>query len=354
VLEDGLELTIGGGATAALKMFGFEVDAQQATHFYYKLSADKRVSKEETPEYGACCKEKGTCGYGFVSALLHAEGVYETLAESAAPGAIAIPVAGGADGFAKGSFLHARHVVGYAAATVSLTDPKAAWTNSVLGDTASQGAAQTESSVPDAMKAWFDAEKIEIVPKFDGAKDTYVFRDWSHELSESEFVRRYHQLTGASDLDAMNRSSANVDAIAGILLVAGAAVAGALAIANWQSGPDCAQTSYGSICSQNQNTTSNPSAIALSLGASFAGTAGGYLIYRGFTDTDTDHDISIGDAKRYVSRYNHALLRRALRPAEGKPAEGRTEHQPERPEASRHLRILPVYSPRFTGLVGYF
>ena len=55
--EDAQELSAGGKASAALGAFGFEGDANTATHFHYKLDVNKRVSQSDTNEYVACCKD---------------------------------------------------------------------------------------------------------------------------------------------------------------------------------------------------------------------------------------------------------------------------------------------------------
>ena len=99
--EDGQELAAGGKARAALGAFGFEGDAQTATHFYYRLEVSKRASRTDTTDYVQCCKDKGSCGYGFVSALIYGDGQYATATESSAEGSISIPVAGGAGGSSR-------------------------------------------------------------------------------------------------------------------------------------------------------------------------------------------------------------------------------------------------------------
>ena len=90
--EDAQELSAGGKARAALGAFGFEGDAQTATHFYYKLDVNKRVAQADTTDYVACCKEKGTCGYGFVSTLVYGDGEYATATENSGDAKFNLPI----------------------------------------------------------------------------------------------------------------------------------------------------------------------------------------------------------------------------------------------------------------------
>jgi hypothetical protein len=75
--EDAQDLQVQGKARAMLGAFGFSGDAEHATHFFYKLEASKRVSRQDTSDYAACCAAKG-CGYGYVSALVYGDGEYAT------------------------------------------------------------------------------------------------------------------------------------------------------------------------------------------------------------------------------------------------------------------------------------
>jgi hypothetical protein len=69
--SDAQDLSASASAHAVLGAFGFHGDASGATHFLYKLKTEKRESRVDTADYGACCQEKG-CGIGYVSALVSA------------------------------------------------------------------------------------------------------------------------------------------------------------------------------------------------------------------------------------------------------------------------------------------
>ncbi|MGH7281877.1 MAG: hypothetical protein ACRELY_10165, partial [Polyangiaceae bacterium] len=200
--EDAQELSLGAKARAALGAFGFEGDASLATHFYYKLEVTLRVAQTDTPEYVACCKEKGSCGYGFVSTLIYGEGVYATASEDSARGQVTIPVAGGAGGFVTAKILHRRNVRGYVAALITVTDPQKYKAAGLLGDPAAAGISLTEQTLPAQVKARFDLEKIGLVDS--PARDlqfAYVLRDGNGPITENEFVRRYSAITGSDDLN---------------------------------------------------------------------------------------------------------------------------------------------------------
>ncbi len=140
-------------------MFGLEEDADAATHFYYKLDLERQVTRSATPEYLACCKDKGTCGYGFVSALAYGEGQYATAVENRAEGSFAIPVSGDARGFAKARILHKRNVYGYVAAFVTVPNETKAKAIGILGDPIAARTEATEQDLPEREKARFERQK---------------------------------------------------------------------------------------------------------------------------------------------------------------------------------------------------
>jgi hypothetical protein len=160
--EDAQELAGGGKAHAMLATFGFEGDAQAATHFYYKIEVSKRVAQMDTNEYVACCRERGTCGYGFVSALIYGSGEYATVAETSAEGSVNIPVAGGAGGFVKAKVLHKRNVRGYVAALVTVTGPPK---SPPTGGRTLASAGTTSSTAPSSIAGrWFCEGTMDIEP----------------------------------------------------------------------------------------------------------------------------------------------------------------------------------------------
>ena len=158
--EDAEELALGGKASATLGTFGFSGDIARATHFVYKLETERRVSRIDTADYEACCKENA-CGYGYVSALVYGAGEYAT-AEETKGAASANVVFATAEGSAALKILHRRSVRGWVAALVKVTDRSKAATSGVLGDPSSYGIKLEESSLPDQVARRFFLEKVII------------------------------------------------------------------------------------------------------------------------------------------------------------------------------------------------
>jgi hypothetical protein len=336
--EDAQELAAGGKARAALGAFGFEGDAQTATHFYYKLDVSKRIAQTDTPDYVACCKEKGSCGYGFISALVYGDGQYATARENSAEGSVSIPLAGEAGGFVKASILHKRSVHGYVAALVTVTDQTKAKTISVLGDPAAAGIKLDEQNLPDQIKARFELEKVQLqVTGASSNEYAYVLSDGHGKITEDEFARRYATVTSSNELATVDRNRhagwLQSGLVLGVLGLATSAVAGIVYV---NSLP------YGDM----------PSGIALAAGGGlvlFGGVS--LIVYGGLGGHDGgtgDHAISKLDADLYVARYNRALLRKTVEETREKmqSLSGKNE-QPA-------LRVAPVVSPAFTGLLGQF
>lgn len=330
--EDGQELAGGGRARAALGAFGFEGDAQTATHFYYKLEVSKRVSQSDTTEYVACCKEKGSCGYGFVSALVYGDGEYATAAESSGSGSVTIPVAGAAGGFVKASVLHKRKVHGFVAALVTVTDAKAAKAITVLGDPAAAGITLDEQSLPDQVRQRFDAQKIVVEPTQGGPVETaYQVRDGNGPITENEFVRRYRALAGSSELDGAEQPRTSV-ALPILLQVASLAVVGA-------------GIGMFVVAAQPKADDKVAPGATLILAAGVAGLAGGsILLAEAISKRDgrpMEHSINKFDAELYVARYNRLLLRKTVK-----------DTQTRMRDLSASLR--PVFSVGFVGVAGTF
>jgi len=373
--EDIQALAPGGKARAALQMFGLEENVEAATHFYYKLDVERRVTRAVTPEYLACCKDKGTCGYGFVSALTYGEGVYASAVENSVEGSVDLPVAG-SGGFLKAKILQKRYVYGYVAAFVTIADGAQAKSVSVLGDPAAVSVDLTEHALTGPAKDRFDARKIQIVANNRSPSEfAYVFRDGQGEISENEFVRRYEALIRSTELRGAKRNRNPVWLDYGIAAsAAGATLIGIgafLALARLQvtqiyptppgpnTAPNCnyssltfvSGTGYELACT----STTNPG-LGLGLGITGGIILGSGIVslvtfgIRGYDGSKTDHVLGKADAERYAARYNEALLHQASREittAQQQPSEsGWLSPTP--------VRVLPVVSPGFTGLVGQF
>jgi hypothetical protein len=373
--EDTQTLAAGGKARAALRMFGLEEDADAATHFYYKLDLERQVTRAATPEYLACCKEKGTCGYGFVSALAYGEGQYASAVENSAEGSIDLPVAEEEQGFLKAKILHKRNVYGYVAAFVTVADGVQAKSVSLLGDQAAARVAVTEHDLTEPAKSRFDAQKIQVVANSRSAAEfAYVFRDGQGEISENEFVRRYEALTGSTELRGAKKNRNPVWLYYGIVASAvGASLIGVgayFALATPQSTetfatapaasavPSCnyssltfvSGTGYELQCSQ----AINPG-LGTGLGIAGGAILGSGLVsfvtfgILGYDGSKADHVLRKSDAERYATQYNGALLRRTTHETMT------TQRQPSGSGwLSPPVRVLPVVSPGFTGLVGQF
>jgi hypothetical protein len=375
--EDTQPLATGGKAGAALATFGFEGDAWTATHFHYRLDVSKRVARADTPDYVECCKAKGTCGYGYVSALVYGSGEYATLRESSARGSVTVPVAGEAGGPLSAAVLHRRKVAGFVAALVTMPDAGAARSLSVLGDPAAAATRIDEQSLPDQLKRTFETEKIRIVGGRGRTVETaYEFRDGNGSLTENEFVRRYGALTGSDDLSGADRMrrlwlvlpGAGLMLAGGALLVYGLtnlpekcnpdfnAVSGACETAVYPVGqqpagwvPSPGAPAAGYYSNANAHTT-NPVDLAIALGGAAIGAGGAVMFFYGLDHMDgapSDHVITRSDAERYAVRYNRALLRQAIR-------ETREKMTGLARSAGFHPHVTPILAPTYVGLQGTF
>lgn len=366
------ELAPGGKARAVLRMFDLEEGAETATHFYYKLDVEKQVTRAVTPEYLACCKDKGTCGYGFVSALIYGQGVYASATENGVEDKVDLPVA---RGLLRARILQKRYVTGYVAAFVTIADGVQAKPVSVLGDQAAVRVDLTEHDLTGPAKDRFDAQKIQVVANNRSpARFAYVFRDGQGEISENEFVRRYEALAGSTELQPAKKNRNAVWLDYGIAAtVVGASLVGIgayFAVARLQvtqifatppgpgGAPNCNYSSLTFVSGTGYELACTTTNQGLGIGL---GVAGGAILasgivslvtygIRGYDGSKTDHVLGKADAERYAAKYNRELLHQATR--ESVP----TQRQPSESGwlSPAPVRVLPVISPGFTGLVGQF
>jgi hypothetical protein len=381
--EDAQELAQGAKARATLATFGFEGDAQTASHFYYKLDVSKRSSQSDTTDYVACCKEKNACGYGFVSALIYGEGEYATAAESSAQGSVSIPAIGGAGGFVKAKVLHKRKVRGYVAAVVTVTDPRATKEIGVLGDPAAAGITVDEQNLPEQVKARFEAAKIRVAPI--DAKEVamlgptnvetaYVFRDGNGEITENEFVRRYASMTddmSLSPAERHRRTTAMIIYGGGTAVSLGAFVYGITNLERACTGSDLKENAFrddpqaradclvssnhpnavlgeGGYYDPTKKTLNLAGVLAAALGGAATAAFGTFFTIALVSRDGGSHHHSISkfDADLYAAKYNRALLRRTVK---------ETESQMRRLSADLGgVKIKPVLSPSLVGLTGTF
>lgn len=361
--EDAQDLTVQGKARAMLGAFGFSGDAERATHFVYKLETSKRVSRQDTAEYNACCAAKG-CGYGYVSALVYGEGEYATGEEASGSAQVDVMSVGSAAGGARVKVLHKRKVKGWLAAVVTVTDPKKGEALGALG--VAHAAGITEAGVPETVKKLYDREKLDV--KTSGG--SFVFTtDKDGPMKENEFVRRYRAVTGASDLDDVETRRNKVSFYTAGALTGASALMGIYGFLTLSRacGVDDVKTFGGSTVSSNvetdcrprdargeiiqedlfdktRDTTNTPSVIMA--GAGVVGTVGFGIwflaaAFKGDGAT-TEHLLTEHDAVLYANRYNRALLRRTI-----------TDVQKTTSEAPR-LHLAPMLGLGSIGLTGRF
>jgi hypothetical protein len=372
--ENTEELAPGSKARAALGMFGLDENVETATHFYYKIDLEKQTTRAATPEYLACCKDKGTCGYGFISALAYGQGVYASAVESSAEGSVDLPAA--AQGSLKANILQKRYIFGYVAALVTVADGVQEKSVGVLGDQAAARAGLTEHDLTGPAKDRFDAQKIQVVANDRlPAEFAYVFRDGRGEIAENEFVRRYEALTGSTELWGAKKNRHPVRMAYGIAAsIAGALLIGVgayVALATPQSTqvfataptpssvPNCDYSSLTGVAGVGYELACS-SRINPGLGEGLAITGGvilgsgivGLVSFGvlGYDGSKTEHILRKADAERYAANYNQALLRQVSREAVTTP------RQPSESGwlAPTPVRVLPMVSPGFAGLVGQF
>jgi hypothetical protein len=333
--EDAQELAKGASAELALGSFGFEGDAKTATHFYYKLEVTKRVARTDTTEYVACCKEKGSCGYGFIAALVYGEGQYASASESSASGSVNIPVAGGAGGFVSAKLLHKRSVRGYVAALVTVTDAAKAKAISVIGDPAAVGITLTEQNLPDQIKARFDLQKVTVGGAY--SEFGYTFTDGAGEMTENEFIRRYRATTGSNALDGAQHDHGTGLGV-GLVTLGGALILG---------GGGYGIYYFATNVKDSDKSTQNKAMFAMfggvvSLCGGLALILVGGEIIANADGKPSQHAISKLDADLYVAKYNRALLRRTI-----------TETREKMKDLSG-VQVKPIVSLGFVGLAGSF
>jgi hypothetical protein len=303
VIEDGQPLSKNGASNAALETFGFQADSRKATHFYYRVSIDKRVRRESTAEYEVCCKEKGTCGYGFVSALVHGAGQYATASESTSSESTStIPVAGGADGVARAEILHQRAVHGFVAVVIAGSNPEEDPPVGLLGEHAAVVVTPSKSSLSAPAQARFASERIEVI-ETSGERLGFGYVDGRGAVSESEFVRRYQNETGATDLDGAERPRGTQLIVLGSMVAAAGLIGGAVLLASSSS-------------SSGQSWPSGGTGLAGWIGVGLGGLGVGLgldLIGAGAAANYRGHALTRADADIFAARYNRALLRRISR-----------------------------------------
>jgi hypothetical protein len=326
--------------------------------------------RADTPAYRACCKEKGTCGYGYISALLHGQALYATAVESTAWGSVDLPSA--TDSSLKAQIKSKRNSYGYVAAQVTVADDTEPKAIGLLGDPAATEVEATEHEPPEEARVRLEAQKVRVLASAGAGGDyAYVFADARGPITENEFIRRFRALTGAEDLSEAksNRSPqwltyGIIASIAGVaMLSAGAYVGLATPTTTQTFGSDPAPSAEptcnfstlsfisGTGWQMQCNNRINPGlgeglAIAggVVLGSGLASLTYALLRYDG---SNQDHSITRSDAELYAAKYNKALLRDVTSANKGLS-------EPSGHGDSSRAVIVPTFSPGFAGLVGRF
>ncbi len=306
--DDAEELAVNGSARAMLGSFGFHGDLATATHFVYRLSTDRRLSRNDTVEYKQCCAGN-RCGIGYVSVLVHGSGEYASGAETSASGGVDVTFAS-ADGAVGIKFLQKRRVQGWVAAMVKLDDPTTA---SKLSPTGAAIAGVNEEGLGSEVSHLYHDAKVDVVSRkpdeSDATRMTYAFHDSKGEIPENEFVRRYRSTTGSPEIDHVERRRNWADLWMFPLVTGVVAVPTGLACGGFAHAfTDQAFSNRGSF---------------LGSAACATGVVSSYLFlvmtpvvfFSGYDGSPADHDLSEYDARLYAGRYNRVLLRKAARDA---------------------------------------
>ena len=299
--EDAQELAYGATAKATLGTFGFGADVKRASYFVYKLSTDRRIAQTDTTQYVACCKEND-CGYGYVSALIHGEGQYSTATESAAEGGGNIGVAS-AEGYLNLKVINKRKVTGWLAALVTITDKSKTERLGALGIAKQAGI--DEDTVPEQVKSIYDNNKVTVT----GSGSYYVFSAGvaGEELTENEFIRRYRDVTGSTELDDIEKRRNGT----ALLLLGAGALAGVGVVAYGNSIKPSESEDFD-FDSDQRNFLSNVvmgGGVLMTIGFAIPFTV---ALFRPDGST-TSHYLTDADARVYAHRYNRALLRKSVR-----------------------------------------
>jgi hypothetical protein len=351
--EDAEELAVGGKATATLGTFGFSGDVSRATHFVYKVQTSERLSKLDTTEYELCCKEKNSCGYGFISALVYGSGEYATAEETAAAGGANV-VFLKAEGSAALRILHRRQVKGYVAALIRVSDPSKAGalaSTGSLGDPSAYGVKLDAATLPTQVKDRYDRQRAEVT----GNEGDWAFTIGGKFATENSFASSYRAVTGSRELDDVpRRKNSGLLIGSGGALIASGVVFG-LGIANlhracgrddshdnganyfprYSPNDDCASTpatqpssrvgcsgTTAEFCAvDSSRQTSNATGVGLVVvGGAAVAAFGAWFVYEFFTGDGrpNQHDLALPDAQLYTQKYNRTLLRNTVKETEQK------------------------------------
>jgi hypothetical protein len=114
--ENAIETKTSANAGGLLALYGFNAEVGKATHLIYKVDTTAKITRLDTSEYQACCKEKG-CGWGYIASLVKGSGEYVagTEVNAQVSGNYSVVSAGVARSF---SALNKKNIKGYIAAII--------------------------------------------------------------------------------------------------------------------------------------------------------------------------------------------------------------------------------------------
>jgi hypothetical protein len=81
--ENAINTNTSAKAGGILALYGFSAEVGKATHLLYKVNTSTKITRLDTAEYQACCKEKG-CGWGYIASLVKGDGEYAAGSEATA------------------------------------------------------------------------------------------------------------------------------------------------------------------------------------------------------------------------------------------------------------------------------
>jgi hypothetical protein len=167
----------------------------------------------------------------------------------------------------------------------------------------------------DAARDRFDAERIDVVDS-DYGPSSYAFSNRSGEITQEDFVQRYHDLTGRTDLDEVTHKGPGTPLIVlgAVAIIAGVIGDAVLLAAALQPQQTCRPTplSGGQVCFDQGSSNLAPAVLGV-IGFSTLTVGGSALVISGSHSNRRSRELSRHDAERFAEQYNDDLLRNAGR-----------------------------------------
>lgn len=255
-----------------------------ATYVYYRFRSREVLEKGPTAAYRACCA-KEDCGIGYVRALTKGEGEI-ALATPTMPGGDADIALDDFDRPLELELLERRKVRGYVAFRLG---PDIVSTE--------------DSMAQDEHPAFYDDDLVTVR---ESPIDSAVFQLCTRYecLTDSQFISRYRELTGETELDELDQDYALPwiilsSVVAG--LGAGTAIGGAVA-------------TRGALDDEQKLIDGKEDQLmagAVAVGAGLTFMMSSAFLLAGAADTPNQHSLTKEQARRFAERYNRALEKKA-------------------------------------------